>query len=201
MREILSFTLDPQGNGHVKRFGIPKRDAFAVMNDSSAPTTAFVVPTYAQDSRDGTAFEPSHILIILLLSCFAEIVPSVVALVSVFVINLSKRPLSGHVKPRKSVGVIADVIEFQRYIAFTLLASGTLAWRALFAKRSPREQAGCWIVVKKFAQALNRDTVFFSHAAAFLRGWGCDQSRRAFAAFRRFAILPASCAAIEARIA
>lgn len=88
----------------------------------------------------------------------AQVNPSIVGSVAVYVIHLFLRPVSGLIKPRQSVRKIQDVVQTYNNVAVFSHASGLASEAASSAGLSPSKNTRVRAVAHKFFEA------FWSHA-------------------------------------
>jgi hypothetical protein len=89
--------------GFFFRFEMAKRVVLAIRSYFGAPTLQSSDPMYASVAGFVVLRRPDHITHILRVAGRAQVIPSIVRRVSVFVINAVRRPLACHVSPDDNV--------------------------------------------------------------------------------------------------
>ena len=106
----------------------------------------------------------SHILKIAVPRHLAQIAKSVVTLIAVYVVDMLRRPLAGHVSPRKSVRELLSVVDSYRPIPCGLGGPRRFADKIGSPfMRSPCKDAGIGVVIQRRAQMLNRAWWVYCH--------------------------------------
>jgi len=135
----------------------------------------------------------AHVLSIYAALCVSKVGKSVVGSVSVDMVNLINRPLSGHVQPRKAMPIVVALTNSNHDIsAHSIDATDSLSWHPSFwawvFQASKHARFG--IVMKKLAQTL-RGKIGNSHDALQLLIGQRPWSVSALPGLRYFTLGPA----------
>lgn len=138
--------------GKFRRLEIPNRQGFIANLNSCFPLNS--ISGYAQKPMRVVGPASLYVLIIFALRNILQVCNSVVAFVAVYVVNVEIRPQPINKEPRSAMRFKSDSINPYAYVSIVPDGSGNIAHidsvgRSDFA----RENAGKWIVMKKFAQA------------------------------------------------
>jgi len=139
-------------------------DRNKVVLDLSSPSTARkkfdALQAASRICADGSIF------LVLLVCRLAKILPRVIGPAAIDVINRILGPFSSHMKPRKTVRVIAIAIYSDLDISIPMMTSGYCSNRSPITERAapntPRKDTRLRVIVEKFAQTL-RGKIGLSH--------------------------------------
>ena len=91
----------------------------------------------------------------------AQVVPSIIGFLPIFVIDLFQRPLTRHVEPCETVSGVGFSENLNVNISLSVKPSGDLSWSYFGAPGTPPKYPRIRIVMDKFAELAVRD---FFHA-------------------------------------
>ncbi len=121
----------------------------------SAPLLRAFHPTNSLVSRFVVPLE-TCILLVLRLSCLAQIAKSIIGANYVYVVNLLGRPFSRHIEPRKAVAEVGTSIYVNFEIAPVAHATGDASSLPNRGERNlPCKNASVRTVVQDFVQAID----------------------------------------------
>lgn len=104
----------------------------------------------------------SHVLKVMRSRNFAQIAKTVVAFVTVYVVNMLNRPTPRNVRPSNSVRKYFTVVDSYRPIAHALLASGNFTPQ-IFSVLFPHKNACCRVIIQHLTKMRYRTWLFDCH--------------------------------------
>lgn len=105
---------------------------------------------------------------------FPQVVPRVVRSVSVYVVNLFRRPPAVNVQPCQPMRQIQPVIYANDDVTVARYAASTVAFPAFSPADCPRKHARVRVVVRKFAEAIRRKIGL--HSCVNITAWRGGQA-------------------------
>lgn len=142
-------------------------DAFALGHNLHAPFS--LVRAHPQKPRFVSFCRFSHVLQIAKTRHFAEITKRVVLFISVAMIYMKQRPVSGHVRPRKAMRQYFFVVNCDSPIARTSWPPSTFTYKIRAAMMGfPKKLTSFWAVIKNRSDMFsgNHDFEFTIKVAA-----------------------------------
>ena len=113
----------------------------------------------------------SHVLKIAVPSYLAQIAKAIVAFVTVYMVNVLRRPFARHVSPRKAMRELLSVMDSYGPVTRGLRRSGRFSYKigSLFM-RNPCKDTRIGVVMERRAQMFNRAWWVHCHDNAFTIG-------------------------------
>lgn len=167
MAENQTFSFSTSLNSAFEIVKRTYRFTFFVIGDLCHPLVPFTRPKHPGSTRPIIGSR-AHVLSILACGCKSQILPTVVSALTVFMIDLTKRPISGHVKPRKSVRTILMTEHTNAHVALAINTTGDVT-RLNFPTdlrcNKPHEKTEIRVVIKQCTKLRCGERISISHFA------------------------------------
>ena len=170
--ERMKFALrsNIRGMGLIWAFKKPEVMFRPVNANSGLPFACARMPIGAKNTRLSARVGRFPVLHVFRFGCLSQICKRIVGSIRIDVVDLKRRPFSGHVEPRKPVSWINVSVDHYHSVAIAWASSRVSCFDAADAVLAPRKHASLRIVVEKFAQTL-RGKIGLSHAVVPLKQW------------------------------
>ena len=168
MKAALAFNIC--GVGFFGRVKQPESNLFVVHSNTRQPFVVF----FANARK--AAFVWARFLVerILGVRHFPQIVQRVVRPVSVYVVDLFRRPPAVNVQPYQPMRQIQPVVYANDDVAVARYAASTVAFPAFSPADCPRKHARIRVIVREFAEAIRRKIGL--HSCVNITAWRGGQA-------------------------